>query len=341
MLVVPVSSSLARDLRAFLADPVCGYLTLGEFVEVAVLNQLAMEQSGAGVEREATLDWGTSAARPGAGSRSELLSRPTASPPDDRGLAQPSAQGPLFLLTNRLSPIKLAARVVANLRLSTGTWPTLKQFHDTASSVAREVGLALRHRDEAAGAAGWARRWVAFPVGKDSRKAESRFTTCFALTESAGVERGPMATLGLATLKDSTVVLTERGWMLACAESPYLDGEGSEMVAAEEARIFRDAIEAAPEEAARVSEFLSIVRRASGDQPEIDSHLAKTHKQWSPARVGAYRSSMIGRLMEAKVLSPTGRGSDGKVEVVLDWDPRGAGPEVRAGRRKGNDETAG
>jgi hypothetical protein len=233
-----------------------------------------------------------------------------ASDPDDpRGL--------LLFLTNRLNPLKLSTRVLANLARD-GEWPDLRAFQLAAAHTARDVGQRLRAEDKEAGRRGAAKRFVGYPVGDDQEAAVGRFIFSFSIEEVGGRAAGPLAVLGLAGLVDGRPALTAAGWRLARATSPLLDG-GEGILAADEIAIFKERLRAATDERQAVSEFLSAVHRAAGFQPRVDELLSTWHNDWSSDRAAAHRAAMLGRLGELRVLRVSGRGSRAQIEL-LDTD---------------------
>jgi hypothetical protein len=307
-LVLQIDEALAREVREFQATSGRGYASLSEFVEVALINQLGAEQASS----EGAPTVATNARPQGV---DQLLAAPKRQAPTLAPDPEPSTEG-LFVLTNRFGPMKIGARVLANMG-SGGEWPDLTEFQGVASGVARDLGLRLRESDVAAGRSGPHRRWVAFPVGSDERAARDRFTFSFTLDGSGGSVRGPMASLGLANADDTgRVALTELGWSLAVAPSPLLgESEGLRFSPVESA-IMRDAVRRSPGELAQVVEFTDLVREASGLQTDLDKLLAAQHSEWTSDLTTAHRSAMLGRLADLGILEVTGRGPKATITIL-------------------------
>lgn len=307
--VIRLDEKLARRVSRFLSSEVHGYLSLDEFVHVALQNQLSIEggdvasapESGA---REPTDDGlGSLLERPGADQRPSL-----AEPPD-------VSKDGLFVLTNRLSPVKVAARVLAGLGRH-GEWPPIGEFQEKAARTARHVGIRLREADQASDRRGQARRWIAYPVGDDESAAYSRFITSFTLQVNDGRVAGPMAVLGLGNVKEGRAALTEVGWELAAAPSPILDGAEGSTLSHEEATILRRQVLRADGEREVVRVFLQIVKRAAGSQARVDEMLAARYADWTQTLTVAHRSALIGRLCDLGVLEATGRGPNTKLRLL-------------------------
>jgi hypothetical protein len=242
-----------------------------------------------------------------------LTERPLETPTLPLAEQQNPPVGQLQFLTNRLNPIKLTCRVIANLA-DPNRWPEVSTVQRVAADVARGVGTRLRKEDERAGRRARARRWVAYPVGADARAALERFI--FSFTVDRPPHGGALSLLGLAEVRGNEVVLTNDGWALAYAESPLLDGMGGGTLSQAEVDILRKQIQSLPQERVAIREFLGAVRRSGGSQPRIDGLLAIIHKDWSADRTAAERAAMVARLGELQVVQVSGRGQTATVEIL-------------------------
>lgn len=309
-LIVHIDSEVARRVRTFLGSPPHGYGSLSEFAEVALLNQLDLElHRPEGADGD---DPSRSAGPKAIGAEQEFLSVPSDIPP---ALATPAPGGEaLFVLTNRLGPLKVAARVLANLAKH-GQWPSAKEFHQAAAMEARELGLRLREQDQRDGITGGRRRAIGFPVGRDKQAAMDRFIFSFTASIRDGRCVGPLAILGLANCMDESIALTESGWTLAVETSPLLDANDTETLSEREAAVLRDRIREAPEECEAVAEFLSFVKKAAGRQARVDELLATAHADWSADLTIAHRSAMLGRLADLRTLTVSGRGPEATITI--------------------------
>jgi hypothetical protein len=306
-LIIHIDEALIREVRRLLAESGKGYASLSEFVEVALINQLGAERAIRDGAREVATGTGPAGVI-------QLLATPKRQPETLAPHPEPGTEG-LFVLTNRFGPIKIAARVLANMG-GGGEWPDLTEFQTVASGAARDLGLRLREEDESAGRSGPQRRWVAFPVGSDERAARDRFAFSFTLDNSGSTVGGPMVTLGLANLNMRRAALTELGWRLAAAPSPLLgESEGLRFSPAEGA-IMREAVCRAPGELTQVVEFIALVREASGSQTALDELLAARHPEWTRDLATAHRSAMLGRLADLEILEVTGRGPKANITLL-------------------------
>jgi hypothetical protein len=258
------------------------------------------------------------AAKPTPAATHDAIDRLVLRPPDDATAPLVDAvepAGQLQFLTNRFGPLKLATRILANLAHD-GSWPELSHFQTQAAVAARRVGQRLRAEDQEQGRGGAARRWVAYPVGKDERAAGERYAFSFTLFDGEAGATGPLAQLGLAAIADGRAALTERGWTLAAMRSPTLDGSEGSTLSVDEVGILRRAVLDLPEEAAAIAEFLRAVRLAAGRQGRVDELLGTWHAEWTADRAAAERSAMLGRLGELGVLRVDGRGPSAQIELM-------------------------
>ena len=297
-LVIKVPADLSRHVRAFIGDS-DAYDDISEFAAVALGNQLSLEGAEEGAaEPEEQVD-GTS----------PLLRLPGPRVVEPPPPGQLDESTPLFVLTNRLFPIKVASRVAANL---TGGSPiALRELNRTAAEVARGLGGALRREDEGANRKGQARRWIGLPVSADRNPALRRFASSFTLhADGSGTARGPMAQLGLADLvgEDHEAQLTETGWQLAAAANPILDGSGDGTLGPVEREIFITVLRRQPSERQAALEFINFVEEAGGAQSEVDARLGTKHPDWSSTRVTSHRAAMLGRMSDLGLVSVEGRG---------------------------------
>lgn len=331
-ILIRIDSIVARAARAFLAESGQGYAGLDELIEVALSNQLSAEGFQS-VSRSKRLGERKSSGRASV-AEVETATGPTMSAPGELGAAPPvpvvegaAIDDSLFVMTNRLSPIKIAARALAIGVIELGEWPTLPDFHDRASAFAREIGTRLRREES--------RRWVGYPVGRDEAKARDRFVTSFTVSASGGRPRGPMVLLGLANVFIAPAVsvagsrkrernslrvgLTDVGWRLAALPSPVLNECDGMTLSTPEADVMALQILSAPREREVVRGFLGLVRRSAGSQARLDELMAAREPGKSADLLVAERAALVGRLSELGMIEHEGRGNEARVSLT----PRG------------------
>ena len=296
-----------------------GYDSLDELLSVALVNQL-------GAETAFTKTMPDAASTPTISQIHGTLLRPTgASTAKHLAVPARSTDG-LFILTNRLSPLKVATRVLANLSVlvtrlgDDRRWPTIDTFRTTAGHAARALGFALQRHGWPDPSTGRDKRWIGYPVGRDERASLARFAVSFTVSKNDGTA-GPLVILGLATVVDAgRIALTEAGWRLAIAPSPLLQESGSGILSDEERIIFAEQIAGASGERAAVTQLLELVVQADGSQTEVDRRLRSFHADWSVNRTTAHRAAIVGRLVELGALSASGRGRRARLRLLADGE---------------------
>jgi hypothetical protein len=311
--IVNLDSEIARQAREILARPDRDYASMDELITVALMNQISAEASSVQPSdpqmlRALEISGGSAAGallrHPGDSETATLVEPP------------PPSTDTLFVLTNRLNPLKVATRVLANLAGEHG-WPPVAVFQDRAARAARDFGLNLREHDQAKGLTGSKKRWVAYPVGEDAKSARDRFVVSFTLAVNGERASGPLVLLGLANVVNGDhVALTESGWRLAVARSPLLDGVEGATLSPPEASILREQVRRAPGELAAATEFLELVVRSAGSQRRLDELLAVRHADWSANLMVAHRAAQAGRLGELELLETAGRGREARIRLL-------------------------
>lgn len=303
--IIRLDEALAREMRAKVAAPHSGYRSIDEFVEVAIRNQLVLQNDPTGHETATAGD------REALSSLEPLLARPT----DERALAfaAPGESGAtISALTNRLSPLKIALRVACNLA-SESEWPTIRSFHQAAAHCARLVGVRLRAEEERSGTRGAERRSTAYPCGEDERKALDRFIAHFTTAKRSGSAPGPLEILGLVALEDERLRLSADGWALGIEASPLLgECEGSTLSDSER-RVFLRRIASSPGEAHAIREVLRIIKRAAGNQQRVDELVSLAHAEWTSTLAISHRAAIVGRTRELGLVDLKGRGVEAKL----------------------------
>ena len=321
---VKLEAELARRAMHVVNLADRGYGSFEELVAVALENQLGAEtEDGASpvAERE-----------PGAPPHA-LLVRPRGEAPIGHLVGPTGSNAGLFILTNRLSPLKVATRVLANLHPLVGRlgdqrrWPTVKTFRATAGHAARALGFDLQRRDRAASVAARDKRATGYPVGRDERASFDRFAVSFTIGGGEENPSGPLAVLGLASVVDGDrVALTETGWRLAMMASPLLDddddddgvGDRAATLSDDERRLLLQLVANAPGERAAIVELLRLVDETDGLQTAVDEQLGNRHPDWSTNRAMAHRSAIVGRLRELELLAVSGRGLRATLQIRPD-----------------------
>lgn len=327
------------------------FQSMSEFIRLAVDNQLTHE-AGAGsrlamtalevpderVPSEAvvsTMEASPSGARASARGAAPNLRIPAVLAlalgarvtPREEDLVSPLGPGrrPLWGQVNRLLPVKTALRCLGSLLAEQGGGEVeLRAFHRAAADTARQVGLALRSIDIAAGR----RRseWLAtgFPIGDDVSKSATRFTDQFtAYPRRDGEWDGALIRLGFIGVRDRGVGLTRAGLEWAAIENPVLDAHDAHGrgLGDAESRFYLDHVRASfPAEWKLMREVMEFVA-AGLRREEIDAALMDAYG-WTPAEAGTMRAGVLGRMSELGLIEKERLGTSiiyGLSQQVEEW----------------------
>jgi len=317
-LLVYLPAVLARRARALLESPEAPYRDLSELVTVALENHLTLVEHGAAPAGDAVeeplvthqdgdtttenrTEVGTSSTDTPGHPGEELLGPvpdvPIATRPPER------SDEPLFVLTNRLSPIALALRVLVHQVLRSGP-PQVAQFLDAAGRQARIVGLKLRDADKKGNGE---KRYIGWPVGPDLEKTLLRFRNSFLLQR--GGSPGPVTQLGLAVVDRGVLHPTPDGVELARAPSPVLGEIDGLTLGVEQQQVLRRCLLAMRGEVHEMAIFLRRLDMQGGaaTPQQLDDAVTQAHPEWSENRLVAHRAALVGRLRDVGVLEATGQ----------------------------------
>ncbi|MGI9193641.1 MAG: hypothetical protein ACR2FO_03925 [Actinomycetota bacterium] len=313
--LVRLPPQLGRRTFDLLNDPVSPYRDFSELVAIALENLLTLGQAPVDSRSQDATE---------ATSQDLLIEGEFLTLPKDVTVetASPQSSGKsLFVLTNRLNPIPVAARILLNMTLRNGSCPGVDDFVKTAGMYARDLGLRLRNEDESHGRKGPERRSVAWPVGEDASKSLDRFKGSFLLGDPGrGDDPGALVELGVATLKGGLVFLTELGLQLALAPSSLLGEASGSTCSKEQQGLLLVAVSRMPAEMEEIGHFLNALNNSNGSQAGIDRRLGLSHKNWTQNFVIAHRAAMLGRLRDLGLIETSGRG----IKAVLTMTQEGA-----------------
>lgn len=330
---IRLPDTIARRLNLYLEEPNAGYMSIDEFAEVAIRNQLNADgapgiqngryhsvRSEMSFQREPRGHTGKNLSVGVAVEEMRPIEQFQAPPPNSPLplIAAPdSTNQRLSSLTNRLSQVKVAARVCANLS-QRGEWPEMKDFQTKAANTARAIGLVLRGLSGQRGDGdGSSRAHIGYPTGEEVEKAQARFINSFTINLAGDKVTGPLAILGLANIVDGKVALTEAGWRFAVLPSP-LTGETDQgiLLSPDEAAELRARSCDAGAEVKAIREFLRDVRRSNGSQTRVDEMLNQQYPDWNQQQVIAQRAAMVGRLSDIDVVQVDGRGANAVIRLL-------------------------
>ncbi len=219
--------------------------------------------------------------------------------------------------TNRLNPIVVPVRVLANMVTSAGA-ATVVEFTRVAPAVAREVGLRLRSEDDEQRRRGRAKRATGWPVGEDAVASIARFRKSFLLIVEAGVPTGPLVDLGLVSVVDGRVHLTHTGIEVAGEKTPVLREGGDGLLSARQQELLKEGLLRMTGERVELALFLRSVRLARGIQSDVDRMILEAHDGWTEAQVVSHRAAMVGRLRDVGIVDVSNPAPGEDIEISID-----------------------
>ncbi len=260
-LVIDLPKPLVKRIRTAVERG--GYENAKEFAEVALENQLELEESNGGEESFTTLDEAVSNLEPGDSEPSLDERTETSAPESDQSaeggdvtdaltrrtqaysriepLNPPGNEwleaGPLWGQYNRIFPTKLVVRYLANVQSdgvrefndarSAAGRPELKPFQRRAAQIAREYGFRIQEVDEQRSRGRGEKLASGLPTGDREERSLDRFVTHFVTErDSNGKLRGATAKLRFVNVVNesaSRIGLTEFGTEFARLPNPLID----------------------------------------------------------------------------------------------------------------------
>jgi hypothetical protein len=329
--VVDIPDGLLAEVGE--AVEVGSYEDTREFVSVALENQVELELSGTGstgvmtiedavtakkeesqqdetmpnesvLQSQASVDWLLQ--------REDYDTVQTASPPEETRLDD----GPLWGQYNRIFPVKLTVRVLANQlrkRLEDQPkdsdddrrWISIKQFSESAADVGREYGLKIRQEDENNSRGQGEKLSAALPIGDDPEKSKERFQTHFVgYAEQGGDLTGAAPHLLFVNIpKDSPGVIgiTDAGLEFAELWNPLIDGDvGSDQpLSSDEVAFYLQHVrENLSTEFDAMLLTAEAIREGDNRPDSLSSRVASLNNNWSDAQSSTVRSGLVSRMYE-------------------------------------------
>jgi len=333
--VVDIPDSLINQVRRAVQEG--EYDDSREFVNVALQNQVELELSENDptdvVTLEEALDTDTSsntdtaytdgnpvpmaAASPGHGPNAltrQEYDHVTTVPGPDLDRLDP---GPLWGQYNRIFPVKLTLRVLANeLRNQAvhansqvnGTgeeWVSFDRFAGDAANVAREYGLKIKQADQKHSRGQGRKLSAALPVGDDPEKSKKRFKTHFIgdIDQQGGLTGAPAHLLFVDIPVESPglIGITDAGLEFAEEWNPLIEGGAGadQPLSNDEIRFYLEHVENQ-----RPDEFHAMILTATaiedGDnRPDsLTEQVATLNEDWSQSQASTVRSGIVGRMYE-------------------------------------------
>jgi hypothetical protein len=233
---------------------------------------------------------------------------PTVAPPKESRLDK----GPLWGQYNRIFPVKLVVRGLANALVDSSKeglpdepWLNFQPFQRRAARTAREIGTEIATHDDRAGRKRGEKLAAALPTGDDPDKSMDRFETHFI----GRVEHDDELTGALPHLYFVDIVresaqqigLTDAGQEFATLPNPLLDdGVDADRSLSQEERQFyilhvQDVRE---EEYAAMQKVAQAIKEGDNRPTSLTERVAYLNPEWSNSQAETIRSGLTSRMYE-------------------------------------------
>lgn len=325
-LVVDLSETLIGRVKQAVDEG--GYENAREFVTTAIENQLELEESSE--EQFKTLDEAINAI----GEEDAVGSEEPEHPPSDIGtdglgqrkydtvptVAPPSEgrldSGPLWGQYNRIFPVKLVVRRLANViqdQNEDGTstphdsiqWIDFDQFRKETAKLARNYGLQVKQYDEEKSRGRGEKLSAGLPTSESLQKSIERFQTHFIGKSRRDGNLGGAAPHLLfvdITNKDvSRIGITEAGLEFAELYSPLLDkgSDADDPLSNDERTFYIDHVR--KELSAEFNAMVDLAEAIENgiDRPDsLTEQVAQMDDSWSESQASTIRSGLVSRMHE-------------------------------------------
>jgi hypothetical protein len=223
--------------------------------------------------------------------------------------------GPLWGQYNRIFPVKLTVRALANQMrnlIEAGAedggdkqWVSLKQFSESAAEVGREYGLKIQQEDEAHSRGQGEKLSAALPIGDNPEKSKERFQTHFVgYAEQGGDLTGAAPHLLFVNIPEDSpgmIGITEAGLEFAELWNPLLDGDlgADKPLSNDEATFYLKHVkDQLPTEYEAMALTAEAIEDGDNRPDSLSARVASLNNDWSEAQANTIRSGLVSRMYE-------------------------------------------
>lgn len=221
-------------------------------------------------------------------------------------------EGPLWGQYNRLFPVKLVVRCLANElervedeSAESSRWINLPQFENHVAEIARTVGKKVASHDEQQGRKRGEKLAAGLPTGEDAEKSMDRFQTHFVgRAEHGGDLTGAPPHLLLVNLQQEdggTIGLTDAGHEFASLQNPLLDDgfDASRSLSRAERRFYVEHVQDVRPVEYEAMEKVAQAIEDGDDRPDsLTERVAYLNPDWSNSQAKTIRSGLTSRMYE-------------------------------------------
>jgi len=295
-------------------------VSVSQFLRYAIENQLALEEHGEGLLGSPTSPGGSYPKE--ANVLAKIPSDPWAGlhVDDIRWEDLPRSESPSHLRNeliwgqyNRLFPLKVAARVLAQLQLTKNGKVSLHDFHARASEVATEARYVLESFDLKNETPRGGRLAAAFPEHRE--KSVERFKGHFlGYLRTDGTAVGALPELGFVNISsdsNSTTALSDVGVQFAQLRNPIVDDNnyaGSAFSPDEVSFLINHLRKRLPKEHDYVTRMASWISEGDNTPDTLLRRVQMFNPNWTKKVANTMRSGAIARMQELDLVSLTKEG---------------------------------
>lgn len=229
--------------------------------------------------------------------------------------------GPLWGQYNRIFPVKLALRVLANELRNQATHAdsqiagtgdelvSLERFRQRVSDIAREYGLKVQQADQKKSRGRGTQLSAALPVGDDPKKSKGRFQVHFiGDTDQQGDLKGAAPQLRFVNIPEGSprfIGITKAGLEFAEMWNPLIDGGASsdDPLTEDEAAFYLQHVqEHIPDEYNAMQLVASAITEGDNRPDSLSARVAVLNEDWSEEQASTVRSGLVSRMYELGLL---------------------------------------
>ena len=229
--------------------------------------------------------------------------------------------GPLWGQINRIFPMKIGLRILANMLRSTGSHVRLEDFQKKAVSIACLYGLKLRKEDKEHGRSRDSSRSIGLPIHEDEVKSKQRYKSHFlGYLRKDGIMEGALGRLKFVNLKrnpegNEFIGITREGLEFAALENPLLDNNntGKGTLSERETEFYiKHVFHNIPGESQAIKQILEHISNGISTPKELNNRLKVDYADygWSEAVLNTNRSGLVSRLHELGLVEKVRKGKE-------------------------------
>lgn len=320
--IVDIPKDTVKDIADIVEDS--GYNDTDEFIHAAVRNQVRIEKDSGSDKIEnsnvQTLEEATSVYQEGSKksedadkiSSAESLQLRNYSSIDT--VAAPSShridQGPLWGQYNRILPVKIVVRQLANAVQNNDEGQIdFTTFKEAVAESAREYGLRIEEQDQRKSRKRGEKLSSGLPTGDDPEKSKDRFVSHFVgRIDSEGSLTGAPAQLQLVNILERNgrkISITSSGLQFAEISNPLIDGDiGRDKTLSQKERDFYiDHVRSnLPEEMKAMKLIAHSVNKGRNRPDELTNKISQINTDWTDTQSKTMRTGLVSRMIELNLL---------------------------------------